>query len=80
MSEATMSQSIKLWQPIDTAPRDGRVIVVTDHETFTGSMAWNASGTNPPFQRGVGIWEATDRSFTWSEERGAGPTHWRPTT
>lgn len=67
------------WHPIASAPRDGRVIVITDLETFAGPMAWNRVGKNELFQPSdLGIWEAIDGSLTWSEVRGAGPTHWRP--
>lgn len=66
------------WLPIESAPRDGRVIRVTDLDTCSAEMAWSPSGFNPLVSRRPGIWEATDRSFTWSEDAGAGPTHWRP--
>lgn len=66
------------WLPIDTAPRDGRVLEVSDLETCAAEMWWNAAGTNMLVQNGHGIWEAVGGGFTWSEAAGAGPTHWRP--
>jgi len=66
------------WLPIGTAPRDARVIEVSDLDTAAAEMWWNATGTNPLVQEGAGIWEAVRGDFTWSEAAGAGPTHWRP--
>jgi hypothetical protein len=65
------------WHLIETAPRDGTVILVRCDDEGPFLMFWNASGENPYFQRGVGIWEAVGGHFTWSEERGFGPTHWK---
>lgn len=68
------------WRDISSVPRDGTIVIVgtPDDEWFT--MRWNAIGSNSIFQpEPVGIWEAPDGSFTWSEERGYGPTHWRAT-
>lgn len=67
------------WRNISTAPRDGTVIIVgaPDDEWFY--MRWNPQGFNGLVQpEPDGIWEATDNSFTWSEQGGFGPTHWRP--
>jgi hypothetical protein len=67
------------WRGISSAPRDGTTVIVgaPDDEWFT--MRWNPRGRNSIFQpEPVGIWEAPDGSFTWSEEGGFGPSHWRP--
>lgn len=65
-------------RPIETAPRNGLSIVVGDPDCGEFVMHWNPTGTNPLVQpHDLGIWESTDRSFTWSERRGAGPTYWR---
>ena len=66
------------WLPIGTAPRDARVIEVTDLDTAAAELWWNAAGTNELVQKTAGIWEAVGGGFTWSEAAGAGPTHWRP--
>ncbi len=63
-------------QPIATAPRDGRVIIVGDPEVGEYPMAWNAAAANGLFAGVVGMWEAADRSFTWDESNGCGPTGW----
>lgn len=64
------------WQPIDTAPKDGRAIIVCDPEVGAFVMAWNPRGTNDLFAPGeVGIWEALDGSFTW-RAGDFGPTQW----
>lgn len=66
-------------QPIATAPRNGLSIIVGDEDCGEFIMHWNPTGTNAIFQPGrLGIWEALDRSFTWSEVGGGGPTYWRP--
>jgi hypothetical protein len=41
-------------------------------------MRWNAAGSNWLVSDRPGIWEAPDESFTWCEDQGFGPTHWRP--
>lgn len=66
------------WRDIGTAPRDGTIIrVMADEQCF--NMLWNPQGSNTFFQPDpVGIWEAPDGSMTWSEEKGFGPTHWKP--
>ena len=66
------------WLPISTAHRDGRVIEVSDLDTASAEMWWNAAGSNRLVQVSAGIWEAVDGAFTWSEQAGYGPTHWRP--
>lgn len=66
------------WLPIASAPRNGMVITVMDPDNMSADMWWNVTGTNPVFQRGMGIWEAVHGQFTWSEEGGNGPSYWRP--
>jgi len=66
------------WRPIETAPRDGTEIEVTDQETFWGVMRWNVAGFNPLVSKDYGIWECPGGNFTWCEDDGFGPTHWRP--
>ena len=64
--------------PMSSAPRNGLSIIVGDPDCGEFVMHWNPTGTNPLFQRGMGIWEATEGGFTWSEEGGAGPKYWYP--
>lgn len=65
-------------QPIATAPRDQRVIVVGHEEVGEFPMAWNPNGTNSLFAPGVvGIWEMVDGTMTWSEADDLGPSYWR---
>lgn len=66
------------WQPIETAPKDGRVIVVMHNEVGSFPMAWNPSATNHLFAPDeIGMWEMPDRSMTWRSAQD-GPSHWRP--
>lgn len=66
------------WQPIETAPRDGRVIWVRHDDVGSFPMAWNPTGTNHLFAPGeVGIWELVDGSMTWRDGED-GPSHWAP--
>lgn len=66
------------WQPIETAPKDGRVIIVMHEEVGSFLMAWNPTGTNHLFAPGeIGIWEMPDRSMTWRAGED-GPSHWKP--
>lgn len=61
-----------------TAPRNGLSIVVGGDDVGEYVMHWNPTGENALVQPGIGIWEAADRSFTWSEADGMGPEWWRP--
>ena len=65
------------WEPIETAPRDGRAIWVMHEDVGKYLVAWNPVGTNEFFAPGdVGIWEALDKSFTWKAGEEDGPSHW----
>lgn len=66
------------YRPIDSAPRDGRLVQVFHEDVGSFVMRWNATGSNPLVSTDPGIWEASDGSFTWCEDHGAGPSHWRP--
>ena len=66
------------WLSIDTAPKDGRVVLVGHEDVGIFPMRWNAYGTNPLFAPGdVVIWEMVDGSMTWREGPEDGPSHWR---
>ena len=77
-----MSASVTLAhpdnRPMDTAPRNGLSILVGDEDVGAFIMHWDATGTNPFAQDGMGIWVALDGSMTWSEADGMGPKYWRP--
>lgn len=72
------------WQEMDSAPRDGRIILLTWMENGEPAeiwpMRWSRMGTNDFFAPGViGIWELSDGSLTWNEADPMGaPTHWAP--
>lgn len=66
-------------RPIDTAPKDGTVIVVGHDDVGEFVMKWAPSVLNllvGPTPRGM--WLAVDGSFTWDDSRDAGPDYWRP--
>jgi hypothetical protein len=65
------------YRPIDTAPRDGRLIEVFDEEVGAFIMRWNPAGENALAQPGPGIWETPGGRLTWSEYAGLGPRWWR---
>lgn len=65
--------------PIATAPRDGTMIVVAHDDVGEFVMVWDPEGANDFFAPGdVGIWVATDGSFTWKDTDGVCPSPWRP--
>jgi hypothetical protein len=77
MTKDDAIKAIEEWQDISTAPRDGRVIIVRHEDVGSFPMAWNNTGNNEIFAPdAVGIWEAPDRSMTWSEADDCGPSHW----
>lgn len=63
---------------IATAPRDGRIIMVSHPDVGSFIMRWNPVGYNDTFAPyDIGIWEAPDGSFTWKDGGEDGPSHWR---
>jgi hypothetical protein len=59
-----------MWQPIDTAPKDGTVIwAFTPHERAGNSLI---GGYQYPCAWGEGTW------FDTMYFRNASPTHWQP--
>lgn len=64
-------------QPIETAPRDGTLIIVGDPDVGEFPMRWGHIQKNGLFPGVVGMWVLSDGSMTWQEED-AGPTSWRP--
>lgn len=66
------------WRSIDTAPRDGTPIEVRCDEEGPFEMYWDRAGFNPLVSSEYGIWMSAGRHFTWCEDSGFGPTHWRP--
>lgn len=65
------------WMPIRTAPRNGLTVLVCDPDCGVFAMGWMADAENPLVGDVRGLWEAPDRSLTWSEHDGFGPTLWQ---
>ena len=64
------------WQPIETAPRDGTLILVTGVNglnTVLAAYYWEGDDYSPNPYKG---WSGIVNSF--GEQRIAEPTHWMP--
>ena len=69
------------WCPIETAPRDGRCILVGHSDCGVFQMAWDARATNELFAPGVmGLWVTLGGDMTWNERGEGGPSHWHEFT
>lgn len=60
--------ALLVWQPIDTAPRDGTDILVADHEAVTSAF-WGVHNpdVSPRLHR-----------YGWVGQVDFAPTHWMP--
>lgn len=69
---------LEIYEPIASAPRDGRFIWVAADGEGEHLMRWDATATNGLIPDVVGFWCAPNKAYTWAEGE-FGPTHWRPT-
>jgi hypothetical protein len=61
------------WQPIETAPKDGTVVLVNDYEAQEGAayvMAYWQSGSD------WSGWAYEDEMLNDAQPLGPSPTHW----
>lgn len=66
------------WLPIDSAPRDGTLVLVMDEDVGAFVMRYSPLARNLLAQPGRGLWVAPEGEFTWSEHEGFGPSKWMP--
>lgn len=66
--------------PIETAPKDGTLIIVGDPDVGDFPMQWGHIQRNGLFPGLTGMWVAQDGSFTWQDADDFGPSYWRPLT
>ncbi len=68
-------------KPIDSAPRDGTILELwAEDADGPFLMSWDPAMVNPLMRQTAGIWVSMYQGlpFTWDEQSGAGPTHWKP--
>ena len=63
---------------MNTAPRDGRVIIVGSDDVGEFAMAWDGGAVNGLIPDVTGFWVAPDNSLTWDASGEFGPEYWRP--
>jgi hypothetical protein len=82
---ASNNAEMEGWQPYETAPKDGSLILIgwkypedeKMQEYFT--MRWGHIQQNGLFPNAVGMWVAPDGGFTWNDnDKDGAPTHWKP--
>jgi hypothetical protein len=65
------------WQPIETAPKDGRYVIVWP-PTFTGVVSCARWDEDKYLKRPRPYWSRTDDMGRSTMSREKQPTHWMP--
>lgn len=83
MTDLTREGLVEQWESIDSAPKDGTIILLTafdsDGEQFeVHPMRWAHIQRNGLFPGTVGMWTHPSGAYTWNDDgQGGGPTHWQ---
>ena len=72
-----MSDDMNGWQPIETAPKDGTIVIVWP-PTFTGAMSCARYDAQKHHLRPRPFWYRLDSYGGTFLCRERAPTHWRP--
>lgn len=68
-------------RPIETAPKDGTIVMVGADDEGPYPMYWDAEFFNALVSTKPGIWVLEGGGLTWCDERPDGaPTYWFPRT
>lgn len=67
------------YRPIETAPKDGTVVLLRADNEGPFLMYWDAALVNPLVGPEPGVWVLEGGGLTWCDRDPAvGPTHWAP--
>lgn len=66
------------WQPIETAPRDGRLILVFDRRTGSPRAGCRRGRGSMVAWYDLGSWQSHELDSPWGGSYCPTPTHWMP--